>query len=322
MLLVRARQAAGLQGHRARHHPGRLRARHRHAGQVRRPRRRHAVRRERHAGSRRSNIHYGFGVDGIAALLLFLTTLLGVIVIIGSWNYVKDREMGFFISLLLLRWAWPACSAPPTSSSSTCSGRPCWCRCTSSSASGAAPRRIYAAIKFFLFTLVGSLLMLVAIIVVVYYVKGNTRSGSRSTSRRWPRGVPVPPAVLGVPRLLPGLRHQGADVPAAHLAAGRARRGAHGRLGDPRRRAAEDGRVRHPALLPAVLPGRRRHVHPLRARPLGDRHRLRGARVAGPEGPQEAGRLLEREPHGLRDAGHLRSIAVVGNPPAWTAPSS
>ena len=52
---------------------------------------------------RRFNIHYGFGVDGIAALLLFLTTLLGVIVIIASWNYVKDRERGFFVSLLLLQ---------------------------------------------------------------------------------------------------------------------------------------------------------------------------------------------------------------------------
>ena len=49
------------------------------------------------------NIHYSMGVDGIAALLLFLTTLLGVIVIIGGWNYVKDRELGFFVSLLLLQ---------------------------------------------------------------------------------------------------------------------------------------------------------------------------------------------------------------------------
>ena len=51
----------------------------------------------------RFNIHYGFGIDGIAALMIFLTTLLGFIVIIGSWHYVKDREMGFFISLLLLQ---------------------------------------------------------------------------------------------------------------------------------------------------------------------------------------------------------------------------
>ncbi|HJW74994.1 MAG TPA: hypothetical protein VJ787_04910, partial [Thermoleophilia bacterium] len=49
------------------------------------------------------NIHYGMGVDGIAALLIFLTTLLGFIVIIASWNYIKDRELGFFVSLLLLQ---------------------------------------------------------------------------------------------------------------------------------------------------------------------------------------------------------------------------
>ena len=39
------------------------------------------------------------------------------------------------------------------------------------------PRRIYAAIKFFLFTLVGSLLMLVAIIAVVYYVSDHSTGG-------------------------------------------------------------------------------------------------------------------------------------------------
>ena len=123
------------------------------------------------------NIHYGMGVDGIAALLLFLTTLLGVIVILGSWNYVKDREMGFFISLLLLQVGmagvfcatdlflfyvfWEAMLVPMYFIIGIWGG----------------PRRIYAAIKFFLFTLVGSLLMLVAIIVVVYYVKDNTAGG-------------------------------------------------------------------------------------------------------------------------------------------------
>ena len=123
------------------------------------------------------NIHYGMGVDGIAALLLFLTTLLGVIVIIGSWNYVKDREMGFFISLLLLQVGmagvfcatdlflfyvfWEAMLVPMYFIIGIWGG----------------PRRIYAAIKFFLFTLVGSLLMLIAIIVVVYYVKDHTAVG-------------------------------------------------------------------------------------------------------------------------------------------------
>jgi len=120
------------------------------------------------------NIKYGMGVDGIALLLVFLTTLLGVIVIIASWNYVKDREMGFFISLLLLEVGmvgvfcatdlflfyvfWEAMLIPMYFIIGIWGG----------------PRRIYAAIKFFLFTLIGSLLMLLAIIVVVYYVKDST----------------------------------------------------------------------------------------------------------------------------------------------------
>ncbi len=119
-------------------------------------------------------------------------------------------------------------------------------------------------------------------------------------------GLRLPPAVLGVPRLLRGLRHQGADVPGAHLAPRRARRGAHGGLRDPGRRPPQDGRVRHAALLPALLPGRRGHVRPVGRRPFGGRDRLRRARVADAEGPQEARRLLEREPHGLRHRRHLR----------------
>ena len=114
------------------------------------------------------NIHYSFGVDGIAAILLFLTTFLGVIVILGSWHYVKDRELGFFVSLLLLQVGmagvfcatdlflfyvfWEAMLVPMYFIIGIWGG----------------PRRIYAAIKFFLFTLIGSLLMLVAIITVVY----------------------------------------------------------------------------------------------------------------------------------------------------------
>ncbi len=121
----------------------------------------------------RFNIHYGFGIDGIAALMIFLTTLLGFIVIIGSWHYVKDREMGFFISLLLLQTGmtgvfcatdlflfyvfWEAMLVPMYFIIGIWGG----------------PRKIYAAIKFFLFTLVGSLLMLVAIVAVVWYVQGH-----------------------------------------------------------------------------------------------------------------------------------------------------
>ena len=128
----------------------------------------HAVHRVGHVG-RALQHPLRMGVDGIAALLIFLTTLLGVIVIIASWNYVKDRERGFFASLLLLQTGmigvfcatdlvlfyvfWEAMLIPMYFIIGIWGG----------------PRKIYAAIKFFLFTLVGSLLMLVAIVVTVLY---------------------------------------------------------------------------------------------------------------------------------------------------------
>jgi len=126
---------------------------------------------------KRFNIHYGFGIDGIAALLIFLTTLLGFIVIIASWNYVKDRERGFFVALLLLQVGmtgvfcatdiflfyvfWEAMLIPMYFIIGIWGG----------------PRKIYAAVKFFLFTLVGSVLMLVAIIALVWYARGNSPTG-------------------------------------------------------------------------------------------------------------------------------------------------
>ncbi|MCK7514294.1 MAG: hypothetical protein MZV70_66600 [Desulfobacterales bacterium] len=70
------------------------------------------------------------------------------------------------------------------------------------------------------------------------------------------RGSPLGPAPpdLALPGLRPGLRHQGAALPAPHLAPRRPRRGPHGRLGHPGRRAPQDGRLRLPALRHPALP--------------------------------------------------------------------
>ena len=101
------------------------------------------------------------------------------------------------------------------------------------------------------------------------------------------------PQLLLLRRLRAGLRHQGAAVPAAHLAARRARRGADRRLGDPGRRAAEVRHLRLPALRHAVVPAaRRRGCAPLHRHPGGHRHRLRLAGGLRAGRRQEAGRLL------------------------------
>ena len=108
------------------------------------------------------------------------------------------------------------------------------------------PRRVYSAFKFFLYTLLGSVLMLLAILAI-YFQTGTTDIADRADAHSFPRR----PAELAVARLLRLVRGQGADVAGAHLAARRPCRGADRGLGDPGRRAAEDGRLRLPALLAA-----------------------------------------------------------------------
>ena len=118
-------------------------------------------------------------------------------------------------------------------------------------------QRIYAAVKFMLYTMAGSVLMLVAIL------------GLALPAQRRDRQLQLRPAASSTrcdiaPRtqfwfflaFARGVCDQGAAVSVPHLAARRARRGADRRLGHPGRRAAEDGHLRLRALrVPAVPAG-------------------------------------------------------------------
>jgi proton-translocating NADH-quinone oxidoreductase, chain M len=120
-------------------------------------------------------INYHLGVDGISMLLILLTTFLSVIAIIGSWNSVKDRELAFFVSLLVLETGmlgvfgamdlflfyvfWEVQLIPMYFLIGIWGGA----------------RRIYAAIKFFIYTFAGSVLMLVAMLGIVWWF--NKSSG-------------------------------------------------------------------------------------------------------------------------------------------------
>lgn len=121
----------------------------------------------------RLGISYHNGVDGISVLMILLTCLLSVLVIPASWNYIKKRELAFFISLLLLESGmiglfcardlflfyvmWEVMLIPMYFIIGIWGG----------------PRRVYAAVKFFLFTLAGSLLMLVAIVAIAWLARPN-----------------------------------------------------------------------------------------------------------------------------------------------------
>ncbi|HEY2029848.1 MAG TPA: NADH-quinone oxidoreductase subunit M [Myxococcales bacterium] len=106
---------------------------------------------------------YHIGLDGVALLLFMLTTFLGPIVVLSSWKFVQERVKEYCLAILLLETAmlgtlaaldlvlfyvfWEAMLIPMYLLIGM------W----------GSERRIYAAVKFFLFTFVGSVLMLLAI---------------------------------------------------------------------------------------------------------------------------------------------------------------
>lgn len=112
-------------------------------------------------------ISYHIGIDGISLFLVLLTTFLTVICILASWNITKRIKeymitmlfleigmVGVFVSLDLFLFYvfWEVMLIPMYLIIGIWGG----------------PRRIYAAIKFFLYTMAGSVLMLVAILILVY----------------------------------------------------------------------------------------------------------------------------------------------------------
>ncbi len=110
------------------------------------------------------NIHYHMGIDGISVWLIVLTTFLTPLCVLISWNSIHERVKEFFILLLLLETAligvftsldlflfyffWEATLIPMA-------------LLIGMYGHG---RKVYAAVKYFLFTMIGSMFMLAAII--------------------------------------------------------------------------------------------------------------------------------------------------------------
>jgi NADH-quinone oxidoreductase subunit M len=128
-------------------------------------------------------ITYHVGLDGISLFMVLLTTFTMPLAVLGSFNYIKVRERGFYALMLVLTTGmigvfvaldlflfyvfWEIMLIPMYFIIGVWGGE----------------RRLYAALKFFVYTFVGSLLMLVAIIVM-YTVVGR-ETGSYSFDYTW-----------------------------------------------------------------------------------------------------------------------------------------
>src|SRR5579883_1635991 len=111
---------------------------------------------------------YLIGMDGISLLLVMLTTLLGFLSILSSWNAIQERVKEYYAMFLLLQVGmigvfvaldfflffvfWEVVLVPMYFIIGIWGG----------------PRKLYAAIKFFLYTLAGSVLMLLGILTLYF----------------------------------------------------------------------------------------------------------------------------------------------------------
>ena len=118
------------------------------------------------------NIHYHVGIDGMSMLLVLLTTFLTPLTLISSWSSIESKVkdftffflmlevgmLGVFISLDLFLFYifWEAMLIPMYFIIGIWGGK----------------ERVYAAVKFFIYTMFGSLLMLVAIVWLAVYAIG------------------------------------------------------------------------------------------------------------------------------------------------------
>ncbi len=130
---------------------------------------------------RSPNIHYHLGVDGISMWLVLLTTFLTPLCVLISWNSVRDRVKEFFILMLLLETAligvfvsldlflfyffWEASLIPMALLIGVYGHE----------------RRVYAAVKFFLYTMIASVFMLAAIL----WLYAHTGSFEFSAVQQW-----------------------------------------------------------------------------------------------------------------------------------------
>jgi NADH-quinone oxidoreductase subunit M len=118
---------------------------------------------------------YHLGIDGISFLLIMLTTVLGFIAALSSWTAINDRVKEYYAMFMLLQVGmlgvfmsldfflfyvfWEVMLVPMYFIIGVWGG----------------PRKLYAAMKFFLYTLAGSVLMLLGILTV--YLRCHTDTG-------------------------------------------------------------------------------------------------------------------------------------------------
>jgi len=127
---------------------------------------------ETHAWIPAYDIGYNLGVDGIAIALIVLTTLVTVLALIGAWTSIEKRVNQYVAAFLILEGVTVGIFAATDAMLFYVFFEAMLIPMFLIIGIWGGPRRIYAAVKFFLYTFLGSVLMLVGLIYL--YLKGGS----------------------------------------------------------------------------------------------------------------------------------------------------
>ena len=265
---------------------------------------------ELHAWIPSIGAQYHLGIDGISFLLIMLTTVLGFIAVLSSWTAIQERVTEYYAMFLLLQVGmlgvfmsldfflfyvfWEVMLVPMYFIIGVWGG----------------PRKLYAAIKFFLYTLAGSVLMLLGILTLyLNYTLPDGRHTFDLTelmkhSHSWPLqmqiwvfaafaiGFAIKVPMFPFHTWLPDAHVEAPTAGSVILAGVLLKMGTYGFI-----------RFSLPLLPDASS-------NPTRGEGDGvafaHRHRLRGAGLPDAEGHEEADCLFLGEPPGILHAGNFR----------------
>ena len=241
-------------------------------------------------------VQYFLAIDGLSAPLVLLTGLLGMVAIFASWS-ISHRVREYFVWLLALQGAvmgvftaldfflfflfWELELIPMFFLISI------W----------GTGRREYSAMKFLIFTILGSAFMLVGILALFF-------STGTFDMTELPAAIGesklLLPAIGDFRHALRRVRGEAARLASAYLAARRSYRRANGGERHACGSASEDGRVWDAARVRRDVPGRaQRRVLAIGGNGCGE-YPLRSVRSVATDGYEEADRVQFDQPHGIR----------------------
>jgi NADH-quinone oxidoreductase subunit M len=118
------------------------------------------------------NVHYGLAVDGISVALILLTTLVGILVIVGAWEVIQDKPHQYMAAMLVLEGLMIGVFCATDALLFYVFFEAMLIPMFILIGIWGGPRRVYATLKFFIYTFLGSIFMLIGLIYL--YLKAGT----------------------------------------------------------------------------------------------------------------------------------------------------